>query len=269
MEPDDPTYSDITESMPDSLRDQGRIGIGVHLSLDRLVFDGETVLSDLDLELEPGKITCLLGPSGVGKSSILKVLAGFIPLPGNSRITASDGESLLGRLSYMDQKDLLLPWASVLDNLLIGGRLRGETPDNARANMLIRQVGLENWRDNRPDTLSGGMRQRVALARTLMEGSPILLMDEPFSALDAITRFRLQDLAARLLSGKTVLLITHDPMEALRLGDVIYVLSGHPARLSEAIRPEKDIPRDPSDSAFTQHYSAIMARLAGEAEDAS
>ncbi len=268
MEPDDPTHSDITESMPDILCDQGKIGIGVHLSLGRLVFDGETILSDLDLELEPGKITCLLGPSGVGKSSILKILAGFIPLPANSRITASDDKNLAGRRSYMDQKDLLLPWASVIDNLLIGNRLRGEPPDDARANMLIQQVGLEKWRDSRPATLSGGTRQRVALARTLMEGSPVLLMDEPFSALDAITRFRLQDLAARLLSGKTVLLITHDPMEALRLGDVIYVLAGHPAYLSEAIRPEKDIPRDPSDSAFTQHYSAIMTRLAGEAEEA-
>ncbi|MBO0335083.1 ABC transporter ATP-binding protein [Sneathiella sp. CAU 1612] len=269
MEPDNPTYSDAAESMPDVLHDQGEAGIGVDLSLDELVFDGDTILSDLNLELEPGKITCLLGPSGVGKSSILKILAGFIPLPGNSRVTTSDGKSLEGRLSYMDQKDLLLPWASVFDNLLIGNRLRGEIPDRVRADRLIKQVGLEKWRDSRPDTLSGGMRQRVALARTLMEGSSILLMDEPFSALDAITKFRLQGLAARLLTEKTVLLITHDPMEALRLGDVIYVLAGHPARLSEAIRPEKDIPRDPADDAFSQHYSAIMTRLAGETEDAS
>ncbi|WP_202526154.1 ABC transporter ATP-binding protein [Sneathiella litorea] len=269
MEPEDQANSSIMESISVARRDQVEMPTGVHLQLDQLVFDGETILSDLDLLLEPGKITCLLGPSGVGKSSILKILAGFIPLPGDSKITASDNQGLSGRLSYMDQKDLLLPWASVLDNLLIGSRLRGEPPNIERANTLIRQVGLENWRDNLPDTLSGGMRQRVALARTLMEGSPILLMDEPFSALDAITKFRLQDLAARLLSDKTVLLITHDPMEALRLGDVIYVLAGHPARLSAPIRPEKDIPRDPSDGIFTQHYSAIMKRLAGEAEEAS
>ena len=268
MEPDDPIYSDVADSNSDASRYQDHAGIGLHLFLDRLVFDGETILSDLDLTLAPGKITCLLGPSGVGKSSILKILAGFIPLPPNSYIAASDKKSLSGRISYMDQKDLLLPWASVRDNLLIGSRLRGETPDAARADMLIRQVGLEKWRENRPDTLSGGMRQRVALARTLMEGCPILLMDEPFSALDAITKFRLQGLAARLLTGKTVLLITHDPMEAQRLGDVIHVLAGHPPRLSEAIRPEKSIPRDPSDGAFSRHYSAIMTRLAGEAEDA-
>ena len=267
MESQDPPYSGLTESMPDTVPDQGNIGIGVHLSLDKLAFDGDTILSDLELELDPGKITCLLGPSGVGKSSILKILAGFIPLPGHSRITASDGESLTGRLSYMDQKDLLLPWATVIDNLLIGGRLRGERPDRMRAETLIQQVGLEKWRYNRPSTLSGGMRQRVALARTLMEGSPVLLMDEPFSALDAITKFRLQDMAAQLLADKTALLITHDPMEALRLGDIIYVLAGHPPRLSAAIKPEKAIPRDPSDGAFTQHYSAIMTRLAGEAEE--
>lgn len=267
MEPDDPIYSDTAEFMPEALHDQGDVSIGVSLYLDKLVFDEDIILSDLNLKLEPGKITCLLGPSGVGKSSILKILAGFIPLPGNSRLVASDGKSLEGRLSYMDQKDLLLPWASVFNNLLIGNRLRGEAPDSARAGRLIQQVGLEKWRNSRPDTLSGGMRQRVALARTLMEGSPILLMDEPFSALDAITKFRLQGLAARLLANKTVLLITHDPLEALRLGDVIHVLAGHPARLSEAIRPKKSIPRDPSDDAFSQHYSAIMTRLAGEEEE--
>ena len=124
MGPDDPTYSDRSDSISNALPDQDKAGVGLYLFLDKLIFDGETILSNLDLTLAPGKITCLLGPSGVGKSSILKILAGFLPLPENSRVRASDGTSLKGRISYMDQKDLLLPWASVRDNLLIGRNTR-------------------------------------------------------------------------------------------------------------------------------------------------
>ncbi|MEH6547131.1 MAG: ATP-binding cassette domain-containing protein, partial [Sneathiella sp.] len=112
------------------------------------------------------------------------------------------------------------------------------------------------------DTLSGGMRQRVALARTLMDNCPVVLMDEPFSALDAITKFRLQGLAADLLQEKTVLLITHDPMEALRLAHVVHVLSGSPVTLSPEITPEGVIPRDPTDDYLKHQYSEIMRQLA-------
>ncbi|MEX1036675.1 MAG: ATP-binding cassette domain-containing protein [Sneathiella sp.] len=253
MEPEHPNISAVSSD---------RSSVGVALNVDRLEFDDQLILSNLDLVLEPGKITCLLGPSGVGKSSILKILAGFIPLPENSRLNTSDGGTLEGRLSYMDQQDLLLPWATVLDNLLIGSRLRGEIPDFGRARRLLDHVGLEGRHDDRPATLSGGMRQRVALTRTLMEGTPIVLMDEPFSALDAITRYRLQDLAADMLIDKTVLLITHDPLEALRLGHIIHVLSGNPVTLSLPLAPEGSIPRDPTDDALKHHYSDIMERLA-------
>ncbi|MCF8467108.1 MAG: ABC transporter ATP-binding protein [Sneathiella sp.] len=256
------------KGIPTDVSDQGNAQIGLHLRLDRLAFGDTLVVDDLDLTLEPGKITCLLGPSGVGKSSILKILAGFIPLPEKSSLTCSDGEPVTGRISYMDQHDLLLPWASVLDNLVIGARLRGEAPDVGKARDLLHRVGLADRYDARPAALSGGMRQRVALARTLMEGAPIVLMDEPFSALDAITRFRLQDLTAGVLGGKTVLLITHDPLEALRLGHAIYVLSGNPVALSEPLLPEGTIPRDPADDMLKHHYSEIMTRLAASTEEA-
>jgi putative hydroxymethylpyrimidine transport system ATP-binding protein len=110
------------------------------------------------------------------------------------------------------------------------------------------------------------MRQRVALARTLMEDTPVVLMDEPFSALDAITKYHLQALAARLLANRTVLLITHDPMEALRIGHEIHVLSGSPAQLSGPIRPAGKIPRDPTNDELKTHYSAIMSALAVSVE---
>ncbi|MFC4270477.1 ATP-binding cassette domain-containing protein [Sneathiella chungangensis] len=268
MEPEDSANSELSEPIPDTSRDQGAPAVGLNLKLKELVFDGDTILTDLDLTLSPGKITCLLGPSGVGKSSILKILASFLPPPESSFLVTTDGDPLKGRISYMDQQDLLLPWATVLDNLLIGDRLRGDTPDTARAMALLDQVGLTKWRDARPDALSGGMRQRVALARSLMEEAPVVLMDEPFSALDAITKYHLQALAARMLAGRTVLLITHDPMEALRLGHVIHVLSGHPARLSLPLTPAGAIPRDPSDDALQRLYSEIMTRLAGEPVDA-
>ena len=135
------------------------------------------------------------------------------------------------RLAWMGQQDNLLPWLTVLGNVGLGARLRGEPLDRDRAEALLARVGLIPQRDQRPATLSGGQRQRAALARTLMEDRPVVLMDEPFSALDAITRARLQVLAAQLLAGRTVLLVTHDPLEALRLGHRIHVMAGQPARI--------------------------------------
>ncbi|TNE41207.1 MAG: ABC transporter ATP-binding protein [Alphaproteobacteria bacterium] len=237
-------------------------GVAVDLYLDRLSFGETFIVGDLHLALQQGRITCLLGPSGVGKSSILKILAGFIPLPAKSHLRASDGAELAGRLSYMDQNDLLLPWANVLENVVIGARLRGEPPDVSRARALLQDVGLAGYETARPVQLSGGMKQRVALARTLMEEGAVVLMDEPFSALDAITKYRLQDLAAGLLKDRTVLLITHDPMEALRIGHVIHVLSGDPVTLSPALRPEGAIPRDPAADDLRHHYSKVMESLA-------
>jgi putative hydroxymethylpyrimidine transport system ATP-binding protein len=250
------------ENTLDRSTNQDTAPVGLQLVLEKLSFGGTPVLENLHLTLQAGKITCLLGPSGVGKSSILKSISGFIPLEPGSEIRTSDGYPLNTRISYMDQHDLLLPWASVLDNLAIGARLRGEIPDIEKAGKLLDQVGLEGRAQNRPEALSGGMKQRVALARTLIDDYPVVLMDEPFSALDAISKFHLQALAAKLLIGKTVLLITHDPMEALRIGHVIHVLSGSPAVLSPPLIPEGELPRDPANEGLKHHYSEIMRSLA-------
>jgi putative hydroxymethylpyrimidine transport system ATP-binding protein len=223
---------------------------------------GETVLFEaLDLTLPGAQTTCLLGPSGVGKSTLLRLLAGLLPPGDGDRIVCSDGGSLTGRTAYMDQRDLLLPWLKVLDNVTLGARLRHEPIDRPGAKELLKAVGLSAVAGEWPAHLSGGMRQRVALARTLMEDRPVVLMDEPFSALDAVTRYQLQALAARLLRGRTVLLVTHDPNEALRLGHRIRVLSGRPARLSDPLMPPGPPPRDPLATALRPVQQVLMRRL--------
>ncbi len=186
---------------------------------------GRALFGPLALTIPAGEWTCLLGPSGVGKSTILRLIAG-LEIGGvfDGDITFADAPASPAPVAYMAQSDLLFPWLDVTGNVTIGARLRGETPDHARAARLIDQVGLTLQAAQKPATLSGGQRQRAALARTLMEDRPVILLDEPFSALDARTRAEMQALAARLLTGRTVLLVTHDPAEAARLARTIYIL---------------------------------------------
>ena len=188
---------------------------------------GEQPLFDeLDLSLEGGQWTCLLGPSGVGKSTILRLIAG-LDTGGvfDGSISSDNGVPLPGRFAYMAQSDLLLPWLDVRGNVMLGTSLRGQDQALDRADQLIERVELSRHAGKRPHELSGGMRQRAALARTLMEDRPLLLLDEPFSALDARTRSEMQELAFEMLAGCTVLLVTHDPAEAARVGHQVYLLT--------------------------------------------
>ena len=231
-----------------------------------LRYGGRRILEGLDLTLASGTWTALLGESGVGKSSLLRALAGLLPpeqLQGC--IAAEDGAPLAGRLAYMAQQDLLLPWLPVLGNVLLGARLRGGRAAagarEAQARALLAEVGLAGCETERPARLSGGMRQRVALARTLMEDRPLVLMDEPFSALDVLTRLRLQDLAARLLAGRTVLLVTHDPLEALRLCHSVHLLAGDPARITHSTSPEGEPPRAAGSRDLVARQGDLLSRL--------
>ncbi len=187
---------------------------------------GKVLFGPVDLEISAGQWTCLLGPSGIGKSTILRLIANLSTGASfEGQITASDSADLSGRFAYMAQSDLLLPWLDVRQNVLLGHRLRGENWATERADALIASVGLTEHVSKRPAQLSGGMRQRAALARTLIEDRPIILLDEPFSSLDARTRAEMQELAADALSGRTVFLVTHDPAEAARLAHRIIVLT--------------------------------------------
>jgi putative hydroxymethylpyrimidine transport system ATP-binding protein len=243
-------------------------GFDVAVRHASLRYGGAFLIRDLDFVLPGGRWTCLLGPSGVGKSSLLRVIAGLEPLDAGE-VLCTDGRPLAARLAWMSQRDDLLPWLPVIDNVTLGARLRGEPPDHARALELLARVGLVPQKDQLPATLSGGQRQRAALARTLMEDRPVVLMDEPFSALDAITRARLQVLAAELLAGRTVLLVTHDPLEALRLGHRIQVMTGHPAGIEGTTLPAGTPPRDLHDPALLARQGDLLARLADVRDDAA
>jgi putative hydroxymethylpyrimidine transport system ATP-binding protein len=233
---------------------------GITIAGLSLRFGTRTIFDNLSLDIPGGRITALLGTSGVGKSSLLKILAGLAPAS-HGTIQATDGGALAGRIAYMGQTDLLYPWLRVVDNVMLGSRLRRERPDKARAMHLLERVGLADRARALPMELSGGMRQRTALARTLYEDRPMVLMDEPFSALDAVTRARIQGLAAELLRGRTVLLITHDPMEACRLGHQLVVLAGHPAVLGAPITVPGSVPRALDDPDLLRSQGHLMRAL--------
>lgn len=224
-------------------------------------FGGVPLLNDVTLDLAPGGWTCLLGPSGSGKSTLLRLIAGLdTGADFDGSILARDGNDLTGRVAYMAQDDLLMPWLDLRGNVALGARLRGDPVDWARLDALVDGLGLAAHAAKRPAKLSGGQRQRVALARTLMENKDFVLLDEPFSALDARTRADMQDLAAQHLAGRTVLLVTHDPMEAARLGHRIYLLENKalcdvPAAAGTAV------PRPADDAAMLRHGAALLHRL--------
>lgn len=234
--------------------------------LDRISLDfaGKPLFQDLSLRLSGGQTTCILGPSGCGKSTLLKLIAGSVTLPFSGGI-GFDPPPAAGNLpvAWMGQNDLLLPWLPLVDNVLLGARLRHQLSDGLRqqALQLIHEAGLDGYEQALPGALSGGMRQRGALLRTLMEQRPVLLMDEPFSALDALTRVRLQNLTARLTRGATVVLVTHDPLEALRLGDRIVVLADSPVRVAEIIEPDGRPPREAGEPTLAAQYAHLLSLL--------
>ena len=226
----------------------------------RAAHDGAPLFGPLSLTLEAGRWTCLLGASGVGKTTILKMIAGLdTGAEFEGQIAASDGQKIGGRIAYMAQQDLLLPWATVRENVSLGARLRGDTVDSGRMDRLLAEVGLTAHAHKKPNALSGGQRQRTALARTLMEDRDVILLDEPFSALDARTRADMQDLAFRLLDGRTVLLVTHDPGEAARLGHRILVMDE--AGLHEIDPPAAPPPRAVDDPGALTAMGALMRKL--------
>lgn len=198
------------------------------------------VLGDLSLRVGRGEFVSLIGPSGCGKSTIFRIICGLLaPDRGEVLINGLSGINSRDAISYMPQKDLLMPWRTVLDNVILPLEIAGCGKKRARekALALFPLFGLEGFEDSYPTELSGGMSQRAALLRTVLAGRDIMLLDEPFGALDAITRLKmqqwLQDIWMKF--GKTVLFITHDVEEAIFLSDRIYAMSPRPGDIREEI----------------------------------
>ena len=224
------------------------------------------VLDGLNLSVDDGDFVALLGPSGCGKSTLFNIISGLLA-PDTGEIYL-DGERICGNtgdFAYMQQKDLLLPWRTVLRNVLIGPEIHNEPLDTATAEAYQRlaQLGLGGFENSYPMQLSGGMRQRVALVRTLLFRKEILLLDEPFGALDAMTRTVMQSILLDIWAAdrQTVLLITHDVEEALLLADKIYVLTARPATQKAEIFVPLPRPRSITDVSLIRLKKELLAIL--------
>jgi ABC-type nitrate/sulfonate/bicarbonate transport system ATPase subunit len=216
-----------------------------------------TALAGIDLDLRAKAVTAVVGPSGCGKSTLLELVAGLQE--------PDEGELHRQPSAYMPQRDLLLPWRDALGNAALALECRGVSRAEARrrAAPLFERFGLTEFEQMRPAALSGGMRQRVAFLRTLLQGRPVLLLDEPFGALDAITRADLREWLAAALEEepRTVLLVTHDVEEAIFLADRIVVLSPRPGRVVADFEVDLPRPRSITDRAFTDLKARALEAL--------
>ena len=210
-----------------------------------------TALSPVDLSVPAGRFVTLIGPSGCGKSTIFNIVAGLqAPTTGRVLIDEQDATGYIGQVGYMLQKDLLLPWRTVLDNVSLGMEISGIPIKEARerALPLIRKYGLAGFEHQYPSSLSGGMRQRAALLRTLLVERDVILLDEPFGALDAQTKSQMQEWLLQIFAdfGRTVIFVTHDVEEAVFLSDEIHVMASRPGRIIETLPIDLPRPRDRS-----------------------
>ena len=231
------------------------------------------VIERLDLDLSEGEVLGIVGPSGCGKSTLLELVGGLLaPQKGTIDVGgAASPAARLARCAYMPQRDLLLPWLAAIDNAGLALRNRGASRAEARrlAHPLFERFGLAGFERSRPAQLSGGMRQRIAFLRTLLAGKPVLLLDEPFASLDAITRAEMQEWLAGALAteARTAILVTHDVEEALYLSDRVTVLSARPAvALTELAAPRpRALPRldAVTSQGFTSARERALAALSG------
>lgn len=208
--------------------------------------DRTAALEGVEFTIAEGEFVSIVGPSGCGKSTLFNILAGLLrPSSGRVMLDGREQACLLGRTAYMPQKDLLMPWRTVLDNVTLGLQMEGVGRKEARQRAMeeMPRFGLAGFENRWPSKLSGGMRQRAALLRTFLAGRDVMLLDEPFGALDALTRQAMQQwlLERWTEGGKTILFITHDVEEAVYLSDRVYVMSGRPGRMSTCV--EVDLPR--------------------------
>ena len=236
----------------------------------------EPVLAGISLTVGQGEFVSIIGPSGSGKSTLLNIIAGLDqPDTGtvelDEELDGSRASGRLGRIGYMQQKDLLLPWRTVLDNAALGLEIQGIPRREARRRTLemTELFGLKGFEYQYPFALSGGMRQRAAFLRTMMLDQGVMLLDEPFGALDALTRVQMQEWLMDLWStlGKTIILITHDVDEAILLSDRVYVLTARPGRTKMIMDVALPRPRSyqlVTELPFTQLKGELLASLREE-----
>jgi len=229
-------------------------------------------LQNINLDVLAGEFLTILGPSGCGKSTLFRLLAG-LDEPDRGTIQLADqmlttAQARRGKFGYMPQRDALLPWRTILDNVIVGPELAGQSRTLARqeAEALMPLFGLDGFENAWPNTLSGGMRQRAALLRTFLMGHEILLLDEPFGALDALTRRELQQwlLGVQKQFHKTILFITHDIEEAILLGDRTIVFSPRPGRIVADVKIELPHPRNEEiilEPKFLRYKRELLAML--------
>ncbi|WNB86496.1 ABC transporter ATP-binding protein [Cellulomonas sp. ATA003] len=215
--------------------------------------EGSTVvaLDGTTLDIPSGSFTSIIGPSGCGKSTLFNLIAGLDhPTAGRVRLDGEDCTGHQGRVGYMLQKDLLLPWRTILGNVALGLEVAGvgRKEREPLARRFLSLYGLGGFEDRYPAQLSGGMRQRAALLRTILFNRDVILLDEPFGALDALTRAQMQEWLLDLWDdlGKTVVFVTHDVDEAVYLSDTVYVMSPRPGRVIAKLDVPLDRPRKPS-----------------------
>jgi NitT/TauT family transport system ATP-binding protein len=223
--------------------------------------DQVVALRGMDLRAAPGEIVAVVGPSGCGKSTLLELICG-LQRPDAGMVDADPAV-------LMPQRDVLLPWATALDNAALALRVRGVAREEARraAAPWFDRLGLHGFERARPAELSGGMRQRVAFVRTLLAGKPVLALDEPFAALDALTRQEMQGWLARTLAAepRTVVLVTHDVEEAIVLGDRVLVMSPRPGRVVAELPVAQPRPRRRTDPAVVELRERALAALGADA----
>jgi NitT/TauT family transport system ATP-binding protein len=226
-----------------------------------------TAVADISVKVEPGEFVSVVGPSGCGKSTLLHVAAGLIrPAAGKVRYLGQEWAGLHPDVGYVTQKDTLLPWKSVIDNLALPLQLKGVRRSERRqiATEMAENLGLEKYLKHFPAQLSGGMRQRVQLGRTLVIRPKLLLMDEPFGALDAYLRLRMQELLLSILRGHPVstVFVTHDLGEAISLSDRVLALAGSPGRLGLDCAIKSPVDRnDLMAMRSTQEFTEYQTRL--------
>jgi NitT/TauT family transport system ATP-binding protein len=233
----------------------------VALSGVRKAFGEVVALDRVDLRIGAGELVAVVGPSGCGKSTLLELVCGLA--------SPDAGEVSAPPAALMPQRDGLLPWLSALDNAALALRVAGASRGAARAaaHALFATFGLEGFERSRPSALSGGMRQRVAFIRTLLAGRPLLCLDEPFAALDALTRAQAQTWLGEALARepRTVLLVTHDVEEAVLLADRVVLLSPRPGRVVETIDVALPRPRARTDAAVVELRERALAALGVDA----